>query len=289
MFIREVGDLSTSDINTILARANEYRLGEATPPNLAGAIVGLIFLDASLRTRVGFASAAARLGATPVSVHDLRSSDIAAAESTQDTLRVVCGYSDVVIARLQEPFEVVPPGITTHVINGGDRGPRQEHPSQALIDLFALRRSQKPFADMTIALVGDLRMRSARSLLAMLERFPPKQIFITTSRILEVGLELPEGLTCIVERRELADTYDADVLYMVGIPDGAISERGRSELRLNQSIMESLSPTATILSPLPLIDEVEQSVRNDARMKFFRQSDEGLFVRMSILEHLLTR
>lgn len=288
MFIRTIADLSDPDIRSILARADEYRLGLANPPDIAGAVVGLVFLDASLRTRVGFACAAARLGATPISVMQRRANEVSAAESTFDTLRTVCGYCDVVVARLAEPFEALPRGATAHVINGGDRGPRQEHPSQALIDLFALTRNAKPIAEMVIVLAGDLRMRSARSLLAILERFPPKRLVIATLPALEVGFELPSGLAGLVEYRGILDLHDADVLYMVGIPDGAITDEGRSNLRLSERVLKTLSPNAIILSPMPLIDEVQHAVRDDVRMQFYRQSDEAMFVRMSLLEYVIS-
>jgi aspartate carbamoyltransferase catalytic subunit len=249
-------------------------------------VVGLAFLETSLRTRVGFAAAAARLGATSVEVLDVRQSTTSMPESVEDTMRTLAGYVDVLVARLGVPLEV-PAGARIPVLNAGDSGPRAEHPSQALIDLLALRKLPVPLEAQTVALCGDMRMRAARSLLLLLNRTTPKRLVLLTESRLEDGFELPPALAEMVEFRTLDHLDDVDVLYVVGIPHGALDESGRTRLRVTVEHLDALPAHARVLSPLPLIDEMERPAFTHPSVRMFEQSEDGLFVRMALLELLL--
>jgi aspartate carbamoyltransferase catalytic subunit len=284
--IRSVTDLRSGQIGWILDRARQHRSGTAESSVRPRTVVGLAFLETSLRTRAGFAAAAARLGATPVEVFGVRSSVMSAPESIDDTLRTLAGYSDVVVARVDEPLSI-PFGVAVPVLNGGDRGARAEHPSQALIDLFALQRLPIDLGAMTIALCGDLRMRAARSLLLLLAKRRPKRLVLVTDPYLTDGFEQPSGLDDIVEFRPLNDLGKVDALYVVGIPHGALDEAGRTRLRITNDHLDKLPAHAGVFSPLPVIDEMEHEALTHPRVKMFEQSDDGLFVRMALLEFLL--
>lgn len=278
-------DIRPDEIDRILDRARQFRSGTATP-DLLRSVVGLVFLEASLRTRTGFAAAAARLGATPIEVLSVRSGAATKPESAEDTLRTLAGYSDVLVARMGEPL-VIPAGVRVPVLNGGDRGPHAEHPSQALIDLFALQDLSADISTLTLALCGDLRMRAARSLLAMLSQRRPKRLVLVTEPALTDGFELPQSLRDLTEYRPLDDLADVDALYVVGIPYGAIDDDGRTRLRVTTGHLDALPEHAAVLSPLPVIDELERDALTHRHVRMFIQSDDGLFVRMAILELLL--
>jgi aspartate carbamoyltransferase catalytic subunit len=284
--IRSIADLHSGQVNWILDRAWQHRQGVAVSSVRPNTVIGLAFFEASLRTRVGFAAAAARLGVTSVEILQVRSSAASMPESIEDTLRVLSDYSDVLVVRVGEPLSI-PSDVTVPVLNGGDGGPGAEHPSQSLIDVFAFQNLAVDLCGQTIALCGDLRMRAARSLLLLMVERRPNRLVLVTEPPLTDGFELPYGLDAIADFRPLNDIGDVDALYVVGIPHGALEENGRSRLRVTTEHLDRLPRHAGVFSPLPVIDEIERSAISHPRVRMFEQSANGLYVRMAVLEFLL--
>jgi aspartate carbamoyltransferase catalytic subunit len=284
--IRSINDFEPTQIDWIIDRALHHRTGEADPRALAKTVVGLVFLETSLRTRIGFAAAAARLGVASIEATSVRSSATSMPESVEDTIRTMAGYSDVIVARVAEPLSI-PPDVTVPVLSGGDRGASAEHPSQSLVDLFALQQLPAELNALTIAVCGDLRMRAARSLLLLLSRRQPKRLIVITEPPLTRGLELPSELSDITEFRRLDDIRDVDAVYIVGVPYGELEEDGRTRLRVTNEHLDKLPSRAGVFSPLPVIDEIERAALAHPRVRIFQQSDDGLFVRLALLEFLL--
>jgi aspartate carbamoyltransferase catalytic subunit len=285
--LRSFDDFDDATVAWVLNRADEHRVGAPAtlPPRT---LIGLAFLEPSLRTRVGFAAAAARLGTVVVEVNEVRASAISMPESVEDTLRTLGGYADLVVARVPSPM-VAPRGFSRILLNGGDRGPSAEHPSQALVDLYALRQMDRPLSELTIAICGDLRMRAVSSLLRALSRSRPSRIVLATEIPLLDGFVLPVGLADLVQWRSLNECSDVDALYVAGIPHGALDEEGRTRLRVTSALLDRTPPGTVVLSPLPVIDEMEPDAVYHPRVRMFEQSDDGLFVRMALLEALLVR
>jgi aspartate carbamoyltransferase catalytic subunit len=278
-----VDDLGTEEIRHILSRATVLRAGAASeltrPP-----LVGLLFLETSLRTRVGFAAAAARLGGQSIDIAERRGNAAAPPEGWADTLRVVSGNVDLIVARPGRPLDDAAqlcPLLVSSFLNGGDTGRRGEHPSQALIDLYAIEQARGPVSELTVAICGDLRMRAVRSLVRLLARFPPRRLVAITDPHLADDGGPP------AERRKPWDVGDVDVLYVAGIPHGALDEPGRARLRVDREALAALRPDAVVLSPMPVIDEIATTARADPRIRMFQQSDDALFVRMALIEALL--
>lgn len=246
--------------------------------------MGLLFLEASLRTRVGFAAAAARLGGQSIDIAERRGSAVAMPEAWADTLRVVSGSVDLIVARPGRQLDIdqLRPQLVCGFLNGGDAGSGAEHPSQALIDLYAIERSRGPVSQLTVAICGDLRMRAVRSLVRLFARFPPRQL-VTIS---DPRLHDATGITA--EHRAPWDIGDVDVLYVAGIPHGALDEPGRARLRVDRKALAALPGDAVVLSPMPVIDEIATTARSDPRIRMFQQSDDALFVRMALIEALLS-
>lgn len=282
--IHAVSDWSDDDIEAILLRASELMDG-AVPTAVPGALIGMCFFQTSLRTRVGFEAAAHRLEARFVEAVERRSSAESMPERIEDTIRVMSGYCDTLIVRSprlsRELAESARP--RTGWLNAGDS---LEHPTQSLIDVFAIERLSGPLAGARIAIVGDLRMRSVRSLLSFLGRRPPAALVVVSSTEL-LDRELPVGALSIPRVVDLPDV-EPDVVYLAGIPHGAASEEVRTRLRLDRSTLARFSPESVVLSPLPLIDEIASNARSDPRIRWFDQSDAGLLVRVAILERLLS-
>jgi aspartate carbamoyltransferase catalytic subunit len=278
-----IDDLDAEEIRRILSRASDLRAGAATtlerPP-----LVGLLFLETSLRTRVGFAAAAARLGGQSIDVGERRASAVAMPEGWADTLRVVSGNVDLVVARPARQLDVsqLRQALVSSFLNGGDAGQGSEHPSQALIDMYAIENACGPVSQLTIAICGDLRMRAVRSLVRLFARFPPRQLLQISDPRLSDGSEIAAA------HREPWKLDDVDVLYVAGIPHGALDEPGRARLRVDRKALASLPRHAVVLSPMPVIDEIATSARPDPRIRMFQQSDDALFVRMALIESLLS-
>lgn len=287
MILARVADLSDAFIDAVLERAAALADGSALKAPLPGSVLGLVFLDASLRTRVGFAAAAGRMGMAVVEVGARRANDRSAPESLDDTLRVASGYTDVVVARIPSPMSELTYAGRITVLNGGDGGPSAEHPTQALIDIFAIeRQSQRHLGNLSIAMCGDLTMRSPRSLLAVLARRPPRDLLLVTDPALG-NPDVPDVLRPIARRVSLSEIGDADVLYVAGIPHRALPELDRNRLIVTAEILAQLPDNAIVLSPMPIIDELTARARSDRRAGFLRQSDEALHVRVAVLEQIL--
>lgn len=287
MIIAATADISDRFIESVKDRANALADGAAPKPASPGSVLGLLFLETSLRTRVGFAAAAARMGMAVVEVGARRANDRSAPESLDHTLQVLAGYTDVVVARIPCPIAELTYAGKTPVINGGDAGLSAEHPTQALIDVFAIeRQTQKQIADLSIAVCGDLTMRSPRSLIALLGRRPPRELLLVTNPALGEP-DLPDALRPITRRASLFEIDGVDVMYAAGIPHRALPELDRDQLILTPEVLSRLRPDAIVLSPMPVIDELTSAAMNDSRAGFLRQSDDALAVRIAVLEDVL--
>lgn len=282
--VLSIDDLPGSVLDAILERARHH-LTRASPASpLSGTLVGLAFFESSLRTKFGFSAAASRLGITTIAPDVREGHHGGPPESLHDTLRTLAGYVDIVVVRSGKPalemVRCVPKRVA--FINGGDGGPHREHPTQALIDLFAIERIAGSVADLHITVLGDLEMRAARSLLRILQDREPARLSL-------VGLtgQRPDRAVSPERDSELSKVVSTtDVLYAVGIPHG-VPEEERSRLRVDRRLMDRLPAHAAVLSPMPVIDEISSTVRDDPRIRVFEQNDLAQPVRMAVLEHAL--
>jgi aspartate carbamoyltransferase catalytic subunit len=276
-------DIPADDIDRLFAAADRFRSAAPEPPRHQGRVLATVFLEPSLRTRIGFQVAAARLGVAIVEVDARRSSPISSAESVSDTLRSLASWVDVIVARTGTDLE---PDVTVsgrvRYINGGSRGTAEEHPTQALIDLYALRRlATQPVR--RVLFVGDPTMRSARSLLCLLRSQPVDISVVTTD---ELATHVPEEGARVSDLRSAC--RDVDAVYVTGMRHESIPLTERSPLLLDVDDLACLPPHALVLSPMPVIDEIAAGARGDRRVRFFEQNDLGLSVRQALLDEALT-
>ena len=282
--ILSAASLDQHEIAALLARSEELRSGAA--PVAESRQLGLVFFEPSLRTRTGFTAAAHRLGwPTPIEVLERRASEVSMPESADDTIAVLSAYVETLVVRSHRPIGEIARHVSAGVglVNAGDRGPAAEHPTQALIDIFAMEQLVGPLSSLWVVLCGDLRMRAARSLLTLFVSCPPGELLLATDPALKEGLELPDGLhhQMVESWRDLSNV---DALHAVGIPHGAVDEDVRTRLRVDRAGLRCLSERGRVFSPMPVIDEIAQSVRDDQRMAYLAQSALGLAVRMALLE-----
>lgn len=285
-----VGALSKSEIVALLDRADALR-ASAPPAPARPPIVGLLFDQASYRTQLSFAVAAARLGGCSVQVEPHRfTEDMSAPESFSDRVRVASGQVDVLVTRTPAALNAALVGAVARcpVINAGDG--RHEHPTQALCDLFAIRMAHGRLTGLRVGLCGDLTTRVSHSLLAALAQFHPTELRLMSpvSRSLDVD---SGNLAATATRRDELDASGLDVLYMAGLAPGTGPDRLAAEQRarfiLDERALDRLPTHGVVLCPLPRIDEIAPCVDADPRAAYFAQCDDGLWVRMAVLEAIV--
>lgn len=275
---------------------------------LEGAILGNMFFEASTRTRVSFGCAFNLLGGEVRETTEVKASSLAKGESLYDTARVLSGYSDVIVMRHPEPGSVAEFASASRVpvINGGD-GPN-EHPSQALLDLYTIRREMagrdRGIDGLRIAMIGDLRYgRAVHSLARLLALYDGLGFHLVSPP----GLELPEEyVDTLRSAGHRVETFHAleegvrgmDILYATRtqeerFPSQDEANRYRGLLRLNQSIYTRFcEPNTVIMHPLPRDSrsearELDDDLNANPNLAIFRQTDNGVLVRMALFALIL--
>ncbi len=264
--------------------------------DLAGKIVAVIFLEPSTRTRLSFEAAAHRLGARVVTVSEPSSSSVTKGETLTDTARMVAGYADCIVLRQNTigGAERAAEAVGVPVINAGDGA--GEHPTQALLDLYTIRREKERLDGLTVAMVGDLKYgRTVHSLCHALLPFQPSFIFCSPPELAlpdPLLSELRSGNTPVSVTASLPEALKADVVYMTRIqrerfPDPAVYERLKHSYIITRALVEQHNPRLLILHPLPRVDEIAVDVDNLPGAAYFRQAQNGMYVRMALLKLIL--
>ncbi len=289
-----VGDLDRLDIEALLDRAESLRRDPKSTRSRVGAVLGLALFQPSTRTLTGFQAAMARLGGASVVLSNLRMRpEMSEPESLEDTIRVLSAYCDALVFRHESPdaLELAVAVTSCPVVNAGNGD--DEHPTQALIDLFAIRRWHRRLDGLRIGIVGDMRgSRSTHSLIGALVHFAPAEIrlMFPHERGLPPAWRVPS--LPFTDREGRLDFDDLDVLYMAGLPPGTgedvVPGETRAKLRLSAADAAARLPSrAVILSPLPRIDEIDRAVDERPNARYFEQSGEAQYVRMAVLERVL--
>ncbi len=287
-----LGDLRRDEMIWILDRAAEFAGGSR--PSSSVAVIGLMFFQASTRTRIGFGAAAARLGGASVEIdHSKDQLGMAAPESLEDTIRVVGAYCDLLVLRHGSVEAVTAAARVSPVplINAGSG--QRYHPTQALIDLYAIRKHLGRLDGLRIGIAGDIRTsRTGHSLLRALAWCLPEEVRLMAPSDRGPDAEVLEGFPeGVVSRDAELELADLDLLYMAGMPPGVgedcLSEATRDRFFLTVERMARLPETGIVLCALPRTGDVDPEVDSDPRAVYFEQSADGLFVRMAVLEHIL--
>ena len=289
-------------------RMRPYARRERKTTVLDGAILGSMFFEPSTRTRISFGSAFNLLGGHVRETTGFESTAIAKGESLYDTARVLSGYSDVIVMRHPTSGSVSEFAAASRVpvINGGDGV--NEHPSQALLDLFTIRselaQRQRGLDGLRIAMVGDLRFgRTVHSLSRLLTRFTDVCVSLVSPAELKMPGELVEEMRRsgieVTETEQLeVGIANVDIVYSTRIQEERFESQADADLyrgrfRLNQSIYTALcEPNTVIMHPLPRdsregAQELDEDLNNDPNLAIFRQSDNGVLVRMALFALIL--
>ncbi|MBF6619592.1 MAG: hypothetical protein ITG02_05115 [Patulibacter sp.] len=286
-------ELTRERVERLLYTADGYREGRGR--HHPTALLGLVFWEDSLRTRVGFEAAAARLGARTTTVLAPRHTALMEAEERlDDALRSIASWCDLLLVRHPEAIAVARrTGLPIVNCGNGD----VEHPTQALIDLATIRALRGAIDGVRIGIVGDLHgMRTAHSLTVALARFDD----VTVRLIAPDGLDLPEPFAAPlyaaghrVERTVELRIEDLDVVYATGLPAptriGHLSQEQQAAYRITPELLRSLADPPHVLTPLPRVNEIDVDVDELPQAAYFRHGEVALSVRMAIIDELLSR
>ena len=292
-----IADLSRDDIMYLLSMAKEF---ERYPNRelLKGRVVATLFFEPSTRTRLSFETAANRLGARVIGFTDAKVTSATKGETLKDTILMVSNYADVIVMRhhiegaAQYASEIAP----VPVVNAGDGA--HMHPSQCLLDLYSIYKTQGTLENLSIYLVGDLKYgRTVHSLITAMRHFNPTFHFIAPPE-----LSIPEEHkqycrdhnVTFVEHTEFNDDVikDADIIYMTRVQKERFSdlmeyERVKNVYILRKDMLGKAKDNMRILHPLPRVNEIAQDVDDNPHAYYIQQAGNGLYARQAIFCRVL--
>ena len=294
--IINTAQFSPQELNLIMNTAANFEKqvkdGEVIR-NMEGQVVATLFFEPSTRTRLSFETAANRLGARVITVANPASSSVAKGESLADTIRTVDGYADVIVMRhpMKGSAQIAADNAEHPFINAGDGA--GQHPTQALLDIYTIRKEKGALGGHTVSFIGDLKNgRTVHSLGYFMALYRNKMIFVSPK-----ALRMPEEITADLRSRgaEIEETEDlrealavSDIVYVTRIQrerfeDPAEYEKLKGSYIINRALIDQAKKGITILHPLPRVDEISTDVDEYEGAAYFRQAHNGLYIRMALL------
>ncbi|MDB9992730.1 aspartate carbamoyltransferase [Porticoccaceae bacterium] len=309
--ILSISQFQRQDVEQIFSvadRMEPYALRKRVTRVLEGAILGNMFFEASTRTRVSFGSAFNLLGGEVRETAGFESSALVKGESLQDTARVLSGFSDVICMRHPQEGSVADFASASRVpvMNGGDGA--NEHPTQALLDLYTIGRELeakgRTIDGLRIAMIGDLRHgRTVHSLSKLLSLYNNIQVMLISPKELALPESIVEqmrsaGVTVTVSDELNNSIANVDIVYSTRIQEERFNSKAEADLyrgkfRLNQAIYtQHCEPNTVIMHPLPRdsrsdANELDCDLDDNPNLAIFRQTDNGLLIRMALFALVL--
>jgi len=295
--ITSIEDFSRAEIDHILDISKSMEpVAKKGSDILKGKILATLFFEPSTRTRLSFETAMLKLGGSNIGFAEAEATSVKKGENLVDTVRAVEKYADVIAlrhslegaAKLAAEFSNVP------IINAGTGA--EEHPTQALIDLYTMRKEKSKIDTLKVALVGDLRYgRTVHSLALALSLYNIELFLISpeTLRMRKDVLETVKNKIAVTQNSTLeAILPKIDVLYVTRIqkerfPDAAEYAKLKGVYRIDQKTLENAKKDMIIMHPLPRIDEIAPEIDNMPQARYFLQVYNGVVVRMALLALVL--
>ena len=292
-----IADLERDDIMYLIAMAEEFE----RHPNrelLKGKVIATLFFEPSTRTQLSFQTAANRLGARVIGFSDANTSSTTKGETLKDTILMVSNYADAIAMRhyiegaAQYASEVAP----IPIINAGDGA--HMHPSQCLLDLYSIYKTQGTLDNLNIYLVGDLKYgRTVHSLIMAMRHFNPTFHFIAPKELAmpqEYKLYCKEHGVKYQEHTAFNEKViaDADILYMTRVQKERFSdlmeyERVKNVYILKNDMLAGVKENMKILHPLPRVHEIAYDVDQNPHAYYIQQAKNGLYAREAIFAYCL--
>ncbi|MGL5318290.1 MAG: aspartate carbamoyltransferase [Bacteroidales bacterium] len=288
-----IKDFSKEEILSLLDKAKKF---EENPnqPLLDGKVVATLFFEPSTRTRLSFETAVNRLGGRIIGFSDASSTSTSKGETLKDTIKMVSNYADLVIMRhhLEGAARYAAEVSDVPVVNAGDGA--NQHPSQTLLDLYSIYKTQGTLENLTITLVGDLKYgRTVHSLLMAMSHFNPTFNFIAPEE-----LKMPEEYKTFctennIAYQEYSDFTEevinqSDILYMTRVQRERFTdlmeyEKVKNVYTLRKSMLENSKDNLRVLHPLPRVNEIDMDVDDSPKAYYFEQALNGVYARQAII------
>jgi aspartate carbamoyltransferase catalytic subunit len=291
-----INDYSKEEYLRILKLTAEF---EKNPKQnlLQGYVIATLFFEPSTRTRLSFESAVNRLGGKVIGFADAGITSVTKGESLRDTIRTVSNYCDLIVMRhpLEGSARFASEISSVPVINAGDGA--NQHPTQTLLDLYSISKTQGRLDDLNIFLVGDLKYgRTVHSLLMAMSKFRTTFNFISPDE-----LKIPDEYKIYLnnlglkyyEHKDFTEIISrADIIYMTRVQKERFSdpieyEKVKNAYVLKNKMLENTKETMKILHPLPRVNEISEDVDENMKAYYFTQTLNGVYTRMAILTSIL--
>ncbi len=291
-----INDYTKDEYLTIMDFAQTF---EKNPVQniLQNNVIATLFFEPSTRTRLSFESAITRLGGKFIGFADSRTSSVAKGESLKDTIKTVSNYCDLIVMRhyLEGSARYASEISSVPVINAGDG--TNQHPTQTLLDLYSIKKTQNTLDNLHIALIGDLKYgRTVHSLLIALSHFNTTFHFVAPEELkmpdeyksLLSGLGLP-----FYEYTEIeAAINKVDIIYMTRIQKERFNEpmeyeKTKNSFILKEKMLVNTKENTRILHPLPRVNEINQEIDDSKKAYYFQQALNGVYIRQALITRIL--
>ncbi len=290
-----ITDLSVDEILEILD-LSAYFERNPEPSLLQGYVIATLFYEPSTRTRLSFETAVQRLGGRIIGFADAGISSVKKGESLKDTILTVANYSDLIVMRhpLEGSARFASEVSPVPVVNAGDGA--NQHPTQTLLDLYSIRKTQGTLENLTVFLVGDLKYgRTVHSLIMAMSHFNPTFVFVSHPSLrvpVEYKMFLEERGIKYYEQEDFSNLEEADILYVTRVQKERFSdpieyEKVKDTYMLRLSMLEGTKPNLRVLHPLPRVNEINEDVDSSPKAYYFQQARNGVFTRQAIIAKIL--
>jgi aspartate carbamoyltransferase catalytic subunit len=284
------------------ARVMEKVVEDGGSKLLDGCIMASLFYEESTRTRFSFETAMLRLGGSVISTENARQfSSVSKGETLEDTIRIMNGYADVIVMRHYESGAARRAADISRVpiVNAGDG--TGQHPTQAFLDLYTIEKELGGIDNLSIAVVGDLANgRTVRSLCYLLAKYRNVRVYMVAPEVVRMREDIKDYLSRHdvrwTEETDLREVVgEVDVLYQTRIQKERFGDRSEDYLSargvyvVDRELLKTLRKNAIVMHPLPRVDEITVDVDGDPRAAYFRQAQNGVFIRMALLVGCLGR
>ncbi len=288
-----ISDIGRDEILRLLDTARQF---EENPNRrlLEGRVVATLFFEPSTRTRLSFETAVNRLGGRVIGFSDANTTSSSKGETLKDTIKMVSNYVDLIIMRhyLEGAARYASEVTDVPIINAGDGA--NQHPSQTMLDLYSIYKTQGTLENLTITLVGDLKYgRTVHSLIMAMRYFNPTFRFVACS---ELGMPKEYKVFCDENGIKYTEHTDfspevinsSDIIYMTRVQRERFAdimeyERVKDLYNLNSAMLTDARPNMRILHPLPRVNEIAQDVDDNPHAYYFEQARNGLYARQALI------
>lgn len=288
--------LNKSEILNFINTAEKIEK-EEIKPNLTGKVIALLFFEPSTRTAFSFDSAVKKLNGQTIIMSGTGGTSIKKGETFADTIKTVSQYSDIIVIRsaLEGASKYASELISLPVINAGDGS--NQHPTQALLDLYSFKKTQGKLDNLSIAILGDLKFgRTVHSLVYGLSHFSPKLYLVSPTH-----LRMPENIKYDLtkkgidfeEKTEIIPLIEKlDIMYVTRIQKERFAdfeefEKVKDSYQITSKVLKNVKSNFKIMHPLPRVNEITTDIDNTPYAYYFEQAKNGIYMRQAIISYFL--